>query len=113
MSTNRFVDREAELSRLRATVANIEYELAQLPLETRGRNGSPSAKALIESFAALVAQLDLGLEPETRQCPVCQQVVRRTATLCGHCWTSLAPVTAHGPAPAHTTPGADGPTRAS
>jgi Double zinc ribbon domain len=111
ITTRRFVNREAELTRLRATVASIEHELAQLPLEMRGHNGSPSTKALVDAFAELVAQLDLGFEPETRQCPVCQQVVRRTATLCGHCWTALDPITAHGPAGTTTKPAADPPAR--
>ena len=72
---------DAKRSRLRAAVATIERELAQLP----------PAEALRASVAELVQQLALGPEPEYRQCPVCQQVGMRAATMCGRCWNKLTP----------------------
>jgi hypothetical protein len=69
-------------SRLRATLASIEVELARL---------SGPANVLRASVADLVQQLALGPEPEVRSCPVCRRTVMRAATLCGHCWTKLTP----------------------
>jgi len=73
---------ESARSRLRATIASIERELLLL-------DHPPTD--LLSSFVDLVDQLDLGPEPEVRQCPVCQHTCRRTATLCDHCWTTLTP----------------------
>jgi hypothetical protein len=73
-------------SRLRATVALIERELALAPL----------ADALRAAVGDLVQQLALGPEPEYRQCPVCHQVGMSTATTCGRCWNKLTPLPAPG-----------------
>jgi len=75
-------------SRLRATVATMERELAPL------RTGAHAA--LIASFDDLVQQLALGAEPEVRDCPKCGGVCMRGATVCAGCWTKLTPVTAKG-----------------
>ena len=77
---------DARRSRLRATVATIERELARLPL----------ADGLQAAVADLVQQLALGPEPEYRRCQVCQQVGMSTATICGRCWNKLTPLAAPG-----------------
>jgi hypothetical protein len=73
---------DSKRSRLRATLASIETELARL---------SGPANVLRASVADLVQQLALGPEPDVRPCPTCQRIVMRAATLCGHCWTRLPP----------------------
>ena len=85
---------DAKRSRLRATIAAIEHELARLPPEVTNDNRATPADALRASVADLVAQLALGPEPEYRQCPVCRHVGMRVATVCGHCWTKLTLPTA-------------------
>jgi hypothetical protein len=85
---------DAKRSRLRATVTAIERDLARLPPDVTNDNGSTSADGLRASVADLVQQLALGPEPEYRQCPVCKRVGMRVATVCGHCWTKLAPLSA-------------------
>jgi hypothetical protein len=82
MSSSKDSAPDSKRSRLRVTLAAIEIELARL---------SGPANVLRSSVADLVEQLALGPEPEVRACPVCQRVVRRAATMCGHCWTKLTP----------------------
>ena len=82
MSRPEFPGVEPAKSRLRATVAAMEGEIAGL-----AGNGSN----LRATFNDLVAQLDLGPEPQIRACPVCGHVGMRAATICGHCWTKLTP----------------------
>ena len=82
---------DSKRSRLRATVAAIEQELARLPPDVTNDNRASPAGALRASVADLVAQLALGPEPEYRQCPTCRHVGMRVATVCGHCWTKLTP----------------------
>lgn len=82
---------DAKRSRLRATIAAIERELARFPAEVTNDNRATPADSLRASVADLVGQLALGPEPEYRQCPACKRVGMRVATVCGHCWTKLAP----------------------
>ena len=82
---------DSKRSRLRATIAAIEHELARLPPEVTNDNRATPADALRASVADLVGQLALGPEPEYKQCPVCRHVGMRVATVCGHCWTKLTP----------------------
>jgi hypothetical protein len=82
---------DAKRSRLRATIAAIERELARFPAEVTSDNRATPADSLRASVADLVGQLALGPEPEYRQCPACKRVGMRVATVCGHCWTKLAP----------------------
>ena len=82
---------DSKRSRLRATVAAIEQALARLPPDVTNDNHATPADALRASVADLVGQLALGPEPEYKQCPVCRHVGMRVATVCGHCWTKLAP----------------------
>jgi len=91
MSDSRDSVPDAKRSRLRATVAAIERELARFPAEVTNDNRATPADGLRASVADLVGQLALGPEPEYRQCPVCKRVGLRVATVCGHCWTNLVP----------------------
>lgn len=76
-------------SKLRATVATIERQLAEMPREGNVSDGLRSA------VADLVHQLALGPEPELRACPSCGKHGTRAATICGFCWTKLTPPTTH------------------
>lgn len=91
MSDSRDSVPDAKRSRLRATVAAIERELARFPAEVTNDNRATPADGLRASVADLVGQLALGPEPAYRQCPACKRVGMGGATLCGHCWTKLAP----------------------
>lgn len=88
MSITEFEGLDPARTRLRATIATIEGELARLPRPAASGEGQ---SALAASFADLVGQLALGPEPETRACPVCHHLGMRAATICGHCWTKLTP----------------------
>jgi hypothetical protein len=72
-------------------MAAIESALARLPPEVTNDNHSTPADNLRASVADLVGQLALGPEPEYRRCPVCKHLGMRVATICGRCWTTLAP----------------------
>jgi hypothetical protein len=78
-------------SELRGTVAAIERDLARLPPDAANDGGASPADGLRASVADLVRQLDLGPEPGYRQCPVCGHLGMRAASVCGYCWTKLAP----------------------
>jgi hypothetical protein len=82
---------DSKRSRLRATIADIQHRLAQLPGAVTKDNGATLAEGLRTSVDDLVAQLALGPEPTYRQCPVCKHIGMSVATLCGHCWTKLTP----------------------
>jgi hypothetical protein len=78
------------LSRLRASVAEIERHIAALPTCLRADDRSREAsQGLAASWAALVEQLALGPEPERRQCPVCKRSGMLAAFRCGYCWTKF------------------------
>ena len=78
-------------SALRAAVAAVERVLPQ-PSATAGE---PAAAGSLEgAWRDLVALLSLGPEPEYRECPSCHALAMREATVCGHCWTKLAPLKA-------------------
>lgn len=90
MNSPRFSVPDAARSRLRATVATIEREIARLPKQVEGER---PPNGLAAACADLKEQLALGPEPEVRECPVCKHIGMRAATLCGHCWTKLVPPT--------------------
>ena len=91
MNSPRFSGPDAARSRLRATVATIEREIARLPPSLTDGDGRSPSSGLRASFADLVQQLELGPEPDVRPCPVCERVTMRAATRCGYCWTRLRP----------------------
>lgn len=76
-------------SRLRATVATMEREMASLRSAPKNEEGKGAHDALVTSFDDLVQQLALGPEPEVRDCPNCGAVCMRLATVCSGCWTKL------------------------
>ena len=80
---------DIQRSRLRATIATIDQEIASLPKQ----DGTSLPTRLAASWADLVEQMALGPEPETRECPVCEHIGMRAATVCGYCWTALTPAT--------------------
>lgn len=82
---------DAERSRLRAVVATIDGEMSRLPSPLDTDDNSTTTTGLRASWADLVALLELGPEPEVRQCLACKQVVMHAATRCGWCWTKLTP----------------------
>jgi hypothetical protein len=84
---------DSKRSRLRATVAALERDLARLPPEITDDTRATAADGLRASVADLIQQLALGPEPEHRQCPVCKHFVMRMASVCGHCWAKLTPPT--------------------
>ena len=82
---------DAARSRLRASVSTIARQISRIPAQVTGEDGENPLHALLASWSDLVEQLALGPEPEVRECPVCQHIGMRAATLCGHCWTRLTP----------------------
>lgn len=91
MNSQRSAGPDAARSRLRATVATIEREISRLPTHAPDDDSTTGLSRLRGSFADLVEQLELGPEPETRQCPVCKEIGMRAATRCGYCWAKLTP----------------------
>ena len=74
--------------RLRVVVATIDHELLRLPRRTTHAEGTDG---LFDSWSELVRQLALGPAPQLRRCPVCNHLGMSAATLCGYCWSKLAP----------------------
>ena len=89
MNSQRSTGPDAARSRLRATVATIERDISRLPRQAPDTDSTSPMNCLLASFAELVEQLQLGPEPEVRQCPACQQIVMLAATRCGYCWMEL------------------------
>ncbi len=67
---------EATRSRLRINLAALAKGL---PAATQG------------AYDELVKDLDLGPEPELRDCPHCKHTGLKAATRCGRCWAKLTP----------------------
>jgi len=85
---------EASLTALRVLVKDIGVQLAGLSaLHTP--EGADLTERLRSSWTKVVEVLDLGQEPELRECPVCHHHGLRAATVCGYCWTKLIPLRAH------------------
>ncbi|MEQ1565453.1 MAG: hypothetical protein ABMA64_07440 [Myxococcota bacterium] len=78
---------DSDIALLRATVATLDREIGLLPPPA-------SPNELVPSWRALVEQLDLGPPPVYRECPACGQRGRPDASVCGFCWTKLAPLAA-------------------
>ena len=79
----------ADLTRLRALVAAVEKEITLVPGSAKPAGSESPKTALDVTWSNLVAMLDLGPEPEMRECPACRHLCALGATRCGHCWTSL------------------------
>jgi hypothetical protein len=83
-----------ELSRLRTLVAAVGKEIALVPGAATAAESQPPRTALDMTWSRLVAMLDLGTEPEMRECPACKHLCMLGASRCGHCWSSLPAVKA-------------------
>jgi hypothetical protein len=92
MREAQFNPSESDKVSLRAVIADIELDLSCLAREAPADEHRFAIDALIASWARLVELLALGAAPLLRQCPRCGNSVRRAATRCGHCWSSLAPL---------------------
>ncbi|HWA71964.1 MAG TPA: hypothetical protein VG937_06520 [Polyangiaceae bacterium] len=81
---------EVAQSELRVAIADVERALGGVAALDAGAR--PEAFGdLAGSWRRLVSLIDLGPEPEWRDCPACRGPVRRHATRCVHCWKKLAP----------------------
>ena len=78
-----------DLSRLRTLVAGVGKEIALATDKAAPPQSPPSGAALGVAWARLVEMLDLGSEPEMRECPACKAPCMLGATRCGNCWSSL------------------------
>jgi hypothetical protein len=78
----------ADLSRLRILVAAVGKEIALAPGATTVESQTPRS-ALDTTWSRLVEMLDLGTEPELRECPKCKHLCTLGASRCGRCWASL------------------------
>jgi hypothetical protein len=94
MTTRQASGPDAGRSRLRATVAAMDRSISRLPRQAMDTDVTSTVNALLASFADLVEQLELGPEPEVRQCPSCMQIVMLAATRCGYCWNVITPAAA-------------------
>lgn len=81
----------ADLSRLRVLVADVEKQVVGGRDKVGPADRQPKT-ALETSWSRLVALLDLGSEPEMRECPSCHAMGMAGATRCGNCWASLPAV---------------------
>jgi hypothetical protein len=78
-----------DLSRLRTLVAAVDKEVALVMGAATAAESQTPRSALDMTWSRLVAMLDLGAEPEMRECPSCKSLCMLGATRCGHCWTTL------------------------
>jgi hypothetical protein len=78
-----------DLSRLRTLVAGVGKEIALVTGAAAPPQGPPPSTALGGAWSRLVEMLDLGTEPEMRECPSCKGLCMLGATRCLHCWSSL------------------------
>jgi len=78
----------ADLSRLRTLVAAVGKEIALAPGATTAESQTPRSP-LDMTWSRLVEMLDLGTEPEMRECPACKHLCTLGASRCGRCWASL------------------------
>ena len=78
----------ADLSRLRTLVTAVEKEIALVPGATATDSKTPR-NALDTSWSRLVEMLDLGTEPQMRECPACKHPCTLGASRWGRCWASL------------------------
>jgi hypothetical protein len=83
-----------ENSGTRAWVAAVDGELSAFSSVVAGDRGL-SLGRLQDSWKRLVEDLALAPEP-TRACPECGELGMREATICGYCWTNLAPLARQG-----------------
>ena len=90
----------ANLTRLRTLVIAVGKEIALVPRAAMTDERQAPKTALDVAWSELVEMLDLGAEPEMRECPGCRHLCPLGATRCGHCWVSLPAVKTSGDLPA-------------
>ena len=71
---------DAERARLRNLVAAIDRQIQDTAVPAGG---------LLSAWNDLVAALNLGPQPEVRECPHCHHLCMRAATLCSSCWNHI------------------------
>jgi hypothetical protein len=71
---------------LRQLLAEISRQVHDVEKMREGAIAAETVTALVTSWASLVRLLDVGPEPEVRQCPFCTETIMRAATRCMHCW---------------------------
>lgn len=79
----------ADLTRLRTLVAAVSKEIALVPRAAATAEPQTPKTALEITWSNLIQMLDLGTEPEMRECPECKHLCPVGATRCVHCWSSL------------------------
>jgi hypothetical protein len=78
-----------DLSKLRTLVTAVGIEIAHVPGAATTAGNQSTKTDLATTWSNLVTMLDLGSEPEIRECPQCKHACAIGASRCGHCWTSL------------------------
>lgn len=84
----------SDQTELRTLLTKVETQAAAVASVASTDEERTRAAELGASVAALVKLIGLGPAPELRDCPSCGRSGMRNATLCGYCWTKLAPVEA-------------------
>lgn len=76
---------EPERSKLRALVASVESEIAELRSQAPGAGHAAGLTSLIGAWERVVTQLALGAEPSLRACPHCRRSILEAAVRCRYC----------------------------
>ena len=80
------VEQQTAIGGIRTLVDAVTRDLSRLQADHR-----EASSALVNSWAALVAWLDLGPARQVRSCPSCGRIAMLEATTCGYCWVHLTP----------------------
>ena len=75
-------------SDLRSVVKAVDDEISRLSKVRTGESFG-STDRLKDNWNELVNLLNLGPEPEYRECPFCHAIGMRLAIRCGYCWRVL------------------------
>jgi hypothetical protein len=76
---------EPERSKLRALVARVELEIAELRSQAPGAGQAAGLTSLVGAWGRVVTQLALGTEPPLRACPHCRRSILEAAVRCRYC----------------------------
>jgi hypothetical protein len=93
MNRAQFAVSEEGRTRVRMAVVAIGRQMTCLCQVDTVANHRAATSDLASSWAGLVELLAVERAPEVRECPICRNICRRTATRCGYCWNNLSPVT--------------------
>ncbi len=91
MNKQQIAGPDAARSYLRSVVETVDYDISHLD---QAGTGEPygTIEQLRKHWKELVSLLELGPEPEYRECPSCRSTGIRSATRCGFCWIKLPPL---------------------